>query len=192
MIAARRATPAPPLEVARWFNAPRPITLAALLGRVVVTEAFQMLCPGCVSHGLPQAQRIRATFPERDVAVLGLHSVFEHHAAMEPHALEAFLHEYRIAFPVAVDAPGDGDTVPRTMQAWGQRGTPTLWLIDRSGRIRAEHLGQVADLSVGAEIAALVAESGGVHREAVQQEPDDETGPICRPTVSGSRAEGRA
>lgn len=32
-----------------------------------------MLCPGCVSHGLPQAQRILSTFGD-DVVVLGLHT----------------------------------------------------------------------------------------------------------------------
>ena len=27
----------------------------------MVLEAFQMLCPGCVAHGLPQVQRICPT-----------------------------------------------------------------------------------------------------------------------------------
>src|SRR5690606_20270412 len=39
---------APELQVSRWFNTPAPLSLAALRGRVVVVEAFQMLCPGCV------------------------------------------------------------------------------------------------------------------------------------------------
>src|SRR5690606_27202227 len=90
---------APPLQVERWFNTPEPLTLDALRGRVVVLEAFQMLCPGCVSHGLPQARRVYDTFPPEEVAVIGLHTVFEHHAAMTPVSLEAFLHEYRIEFP---------------------------------------------------------------------------------------------
>jgi len=42
---------APPLQVAQWFNTPAPLSLEALRGKVVVLEAFQMLCPGCVSHG---------------------------------------------------------------------------------------------------------------------------------------------
>lgn len=50
-------TQAPELIVDRWFNADQPLTLAALRGRVVFLHAFQMLCPGCVSHGTPQAQR---------------------------------------------------------------------------------------------------------------------------------------
>lgn len=72
------------LAVSQWFNTPDPISLTALRGKVIVIEAFQMLCPGCVSHGLPQAQRIHDLFPREDVVVLGLHTVFEHHAAMTP------------------------------------------------------------------------------------------------------------
>lgn len=48
---------APELALASWFNAPEPLTLAALRGRVVLLHAFQMLCPGCVALGTPQAQR---------------------------------------------------------------------------------------------------------------------------------------
>ncbi len=57
-----RPLPAPPLAIAHWLNTPAPITLDGLRGRVVLIEAFQMLCPGCVSHGLPQARRVQETF----------------------------------------------------------------------------------------------------------------------------------
>lgn len=117
-----------------------------------------MLCPGCVSHGLPQAQRVRQVFRREDVEVVGLHTVFEHHAAMIPVALEAFLHEYRIGFPVGVDMPGDPGPIPRTMAAYRMRGTPTLLLIDRAGRLRQQHFGQVDDLVLGAQVAMLAAE----------------------------------
>ena len=106
MIPAADAAPAPELQVAEWLNVTAPVTLASSRGRVVVIEAFQMLCPGCVLHGLPQAQTIRRAFGPSDVAVLGLHTVFEHHEAMAPVSLRAFLHEYRIDFPVGIDAPG--------------------------------------------------------------------------------------
>ena len=123
-------------------------------------HAFQMLCPACVHHGLPQAQRIRAAFAPRDVAVVGLHTVFEHHAAMTPVSLEAFLHENRIGFPVGVDAPvaGSQDPIPSTMHAYGMQGTPTLLLIDRNGDLRRHSFGAEDDLVVGAAIAALVVE----------------------------------
>ena len=153
-------TPAPAWQVERWFNTPVPLDLAAMRGRVVVVEAFQMLCPGCVSHGLPQAVRVRATFPEDEVAVVGLHTMFEHHAAMTPLALQAFLHEYRIGFPVGVDRPGgDGDPLPRTMRDYALRGTPSLVLIDAAGYLRGHHFGAIEDMALGARIASLVHEA---------------------------------
>ena len=165
--------PAPALQAARWLNAAEPLSLEDLRGRIVVIEAFQMLCPGCVSHGLPQARRIRETFREDDVAVIGLHSVFEHNDAQTPAALEAFLHENRIAFPVAVDAPGETGGLPKTMAAYGLQGTPTLILIDRQGRRRAQHFGHIPDLRLGAEIMALIAEQedGAPSSEASVSQP---------------------
>jgi peroxiredoxin len=150
---------APEWTTARWFNSERALQLADLRGKVVLLHAFQMLCPACVHHGLPQAQRIQATFDQRDVAVIGLHTVFEHHAAMTPVSLQAFLHEYRIAFPVGVDAPSADarDPIPATMRAYGMQGTPSLVLIDRQGDLRRHTFGAEDDLALGAAIATLVA-----------------------------------
>lgn len=150
---------APELNVTQWINTLRNITLAELRGRVVVLHAFQMLCPGCVSHGLPQAAAIHEAFPAADVAVIGIHTVFEHHSAMTPVALEAFIHEYRIRFPVAIDRPSTTGSIPHTMEAFGMRGTPTLILLDRQGRIRLNHFGRMDDLRVGATIGQLVSEA---------------------------------
>ena len=148
---------APPLLAAQWLNTPQDITLDALRGKVVVVEAFQMLCPGCVSHGIPQAQRIQAAFASAGVAVLGMHTVFEHHAAMTPVSLAAFLHEYKVTFPVGVDRAHESG-MPETMRAYHMQGTPTLILIDMQGRLRQQWLGAVSDLVVGAEIMRLVLE----------------------------------
>ncbi len=62
---------APELQTSHWFNTDTALTLESLRGRVVAIEAFQMHCPGCVSHGLPQAKRIAETFNPDDVTVLG-------------------------------------------------------------------------------------------------------------------------
>ncbi|MCB1494325.1 MAG: redoxin family protein [Bauldia sp.] len=150
---------APQLHAAQWFNTAEPLTLEALRGRVVVLHAFQMLCPGCVRSGIPQAQRIAELFSPNDVAVIGIHTVFEHHDAMKPVSLAAFIAEYRIAFPVAVDQPSPDGAIPLTMAAYGMKGTPTLVLIDRAGRIRRQAFGAEDDLRVGADIGGLLAET---------------------------------
>lgn len=169
--------PAPEFDVVEWLGAPAPITLAGLHGRVVVIEAFQMLCPGCVQVGLPQAARIRETFAHDDVVVLGLHTVFEHHEAQGTRlALEAFLHEYRYAFPVGMDRPGESGGIPRTMAAYAMQGTPTLVLVDRQGRLRRRMFGHIKDLRLGAEIEALIGETDAT----LAREPEPgEAAPGC-------------
>lgn len=153
---------APELEVGRWFNTPVPITLAGLRGRVVALHTFQMLCPGCISHGIPQATRLRRMFAEQDVAVIGLHTVFEHHAVMTEEALAVFIHEYRLGFPIGVDLASTDNPVPRTMRKYALRGTPSLVLIDRAGRLRMSHFGQIEDLQLGAAIGQLLVEADAV------------------------------
>ncbi len=111
-----------------------------------------MLCPACVAHGIPQAQRLQKTFAATDLAVVGLHTVFEHHDAMRPHALQAFLHEYRVNFPLGVDVHESGQGIPLTMHAYRMYGTPTLILIDRFGIVRNHVFGRPDDMSVDAQV----------------------------------------
>ena len=158
---------APELQVSQWFNSDETLTLSDFQGRVVLIEAFQMLCPGCVIHGIPLAQDVQRHFSSDQVAVIGLHTVFEHHEAMPPVSLKAFLHEYGITFPVAVDKQGAGP-LPETMAAYGMRGTPSLVLVDQSGRIATHHFGKVSKLQLGAEIGSPLA-CGTAGREAQQQ-----------------------
>jgi peroxiredoxin len=149
---------APELIIDRWFNTPDPITLAGLKGRPVLLHSFQMLCPGCVSHAIPQAKRISAMLSNSDLGVIGLHTVFEHHAAMTPVSLEAFLHEYRVTFPVAVDKPGETGPIPQTMELYGFQGTPSIVLIGRDGTIRYRGFGQEDDIALGVRLGMLLSE----------------------------------
>jgi hypothetical protein len=149
---------AKPWSISQWLNTPNALTVESLRGYVVVLHVFQMLCPGCVSHGIPQAKAIHAAFPPDKVKVIGLHSVFEHHDAMASVALKAFVHEYRLGFPIGIDQPDPMDTIPLTMRDYGLEGTPTLIVIDKAGYIRLQHFGQIDDLRVGAMLGQLLTE----------------------------------
>ena len=149
--------PAPPLLTSEWLNSDRPLDIRDFHGRILVIEAFQMLCPACVSHGLPQAQRIAQAFPSDQVAVIGLHTVFEHHEAQGTReALAAFAHEYRLNFPIGIDRQ-DG-RLPATMTAYNMQGTPTLVVVDRSGMRRFQRFGHVDDLTLGSILGTLLAQ----------------------------------
>src|SRR5687768_6221823 len=157
-----RASMAPELQTSGWLNTPQPLTLAALHGKVVVLHTFQIFCPGCVQVGIPQAQRIYQEFDPKRVAVIGLHTVFEHHSVMGRDALEVFVHEYRLSFPIGIDKyEGQPQGVPLTMRAYQMQGTPTLVLIDKTGHVRLHKFGHVSDLTVGFSIGALLSEEIG-------------------------------
>ena len=151
---------APELIVEKWLNSDDDISFESLKGNVIVVYAFQMLCPGCVENSIPQARKVYAVFKKMGVKVLGLHTVFEHHEAMSEVSLKAFLHEYKISFPVGIDMPSNHHnmTTPQTMFLYGIGGTPTLLLIDREGMLRKHKMGHEDDLILGAEIMSLVNE----------------------------------
>ena len=177
---------APELITNTWLNTREPLSLAALKGKVVVIYAFQMLCPGCVEHSIPQARKVQALFGKENVAVIGLHSVFEHHSAMEEVSLKAFLLEYRVDFPVAIDKPSESNTdpLPQTMRKYAMQGTPTLLLIDRDGMLRKQYFGREDDLTLGAEIMALMREPSAsalndFSQQGTAQTADDCTDEAC-------------
>jgi len=162
----------PELSVAQWFNATEPLLLGGLKGKVVMLVAFHMRCSGSLKHALPQAQRLARTFNSEEVAIIGLHMEFEDHKNMKPGLLEPFIKQEQISIPIAVDAPNGGG-LPKTMDAYGMQGTPTLLLFDRQGRLRRHYLGAADDVRISAEIMALALEPPNAPREvsmAIEQQ----------------------
>lgn len=171
--------PLPEPSVSKWLNADPDFALAKLRGRPVLLHAFQMLCPGCVQHALPQLQRLARL--DTGCAIVGLHTVFEHHAVMTVEALRAFIHEYRWSFPIGVDAPGTPGGPSRTMTRYGLRGTPSSLVLDRQGRVRLHHFGRMDDLVLGALLGRLISIPDG-------PEDGDETSAVHAPHVACSEA----
>ena len=149
---------APELQTSGWFNTPQPLMLASLRGKVVVLHAFQMLCPGCVQFGIPLAQRMYQEFDPDQVAVIGLHTVFEHHSVMDRDALAVFVHEYQLHFPIGIDMPDGQQGMPLTMRAYHMQGTPSVMLIDKTGHLRLHKFGHASDLMFGFLIGTLLSD----------------------------------
>ncbi|WP_111720993.1 TlpA disulfide reductase family protein [Homoserinimonas sp. OAct 916] len=152
---------APELDVSEWVGEPSP--LESLRGRVVLIEAFQMLCPGCINYGLPQAQKVHRML--EGVTVIGLHTVFEHHAVTGPDALKVFLAEFGIQFPVGIDRH-ENDAMPVTMKRYQLQGTPSTLVIDRAGRLRLSHFGKIDDLALGSILGRLLDEDHDANPDA--------------------------
>lgn len=162
---------APEISVSKWLNTKENLSLEKLKGKVIAIHAFQMLCPGCILHGVPQAQKLFTTFSEEHLAVLGLHTVFEHHEAMTEVSLKAFLHEFRIDFPVGIDTPGVGTPIPKTMETYHLQGTPSWIIIDQAGDVVLQAFGTVDDMTLGAEICRLISLSTRDAKSIFKQKP---------------------
>lgn len=155
----------PEFETSAWLNVETPPTLKSLKGKVVVVAAFQQHCPGSLKHGLPQAARLAHSFSDDEVAVIGLNTPFESPEKQDKAALEAFVAEHGLSFPVALDKTGDKGSLPKTMEAYEIQGTPSILIFDRQGRLRRHYLGQVDDLRLGAEVMAFTIEAREAPRE---------------------------
>ncbi len=173
------------IDASEWLNTDEPLSLPALRGRVVLVTAFQMLCRGCATLSLPQARNLHLTFSRDDLVVIGLHSVFEHHHVMTPDALRAFVHEYRLPFPIAIDRALEGSVLPQTMQAWALEGTPTLMVFDRDGELVLQHFGHLDDLRLGALLGGLIERQPGASQDGAAQvpawRPGADAGAVCIP-----------
>jgi hypothetical protein len=68
--------PAPDLHIDRWVQG-GPADISDLAGQVVLVEVFQVNCPGCFVHALPEALRLHRTYRVQGLFVMGLATAFE-------------------------------------------------------------------------------------------------------------------
>ena len=129
------------LAVQGWINTTGDVSSEIEKSKVLVVHVFQMLCPGCIYHGIPQTIKLHNDFSNKGVLVLGLHSVFEHHEVMTEAALKVFTSELRLPFPVGVDRSVDGHWMPETMQKFQLQGTPSTLIFDSEGKLCLQHFG---------------------------------------------------
>ena len=124
-------------------------TLADYAGRVLLLNFWATWCLPCRAE-MPWFVDFQTEFGDDGFAVLGV-SVDEPGRAIVGPFLERSPVNYRIAL---------ADTVERLAPFGPKNVLPTTWLIDRQGRIAAEHIGLVSRGATEAEIRLLLAEPG--------------------------------
>ena len=68
--------PAPDLRVQHWVQGDA-VNFSSLGGHVVLVEVFQVNCPGCFIHALPEVIRLHETYQADGLVVIGLATAFE-------------------------------------------------------------------------------------------------------------------
>jgi peptide-methionine (R)-S-oxide reductase len=135
-----------------WLNTPgnKPITLASRRGKVTIVEFWTFGCSNCQAN-LPAYARWHKKFASRGVAVIGIHTP-ETAYERDPKNVARRVKELGITYPVLLDANNEN------WNRWNQRYWPTVYLVDKAGRIRQHWEGELNWNGAGGEakLAAVV------------------------------------
>ena len=157
--AERAAPPAPPFPSARaadWIGTPP--SWESLRGRVVLLDVWTFACSNCRAT-MPWLKEVRQKYAAKGLTLVGVHTpemIFER----ERPKVEAEVKRQGLDYPHLLD---------NDSAYWNALGTqywPTVYLVDRCGRLRDRHIGEVhsgedSGRGVEASIEALLAEPAG-------------------------------
>jgi cytochrome c biogenesis protein CcdA/thiol-disulfide isomerase/thioredoxin len=147
--------PAPEFaETEQWFNTPnsRPLSLAALRGKVVLVDFWTYTCINCI-RTLPYLKAWDATYRKDGLTIVGVETpefAFEKEASNVGHAIDQFGLRYAVA----------QDNEMGTWNAYGNEYWPADYLIDANGHVRYAAAGEGDYEQTETAIRALLAEAG--------------------------------
>jgi len=126
------------------FDSAQPVALADFRGKVVFVDFWASWCSPC-RQSLPLYDKLRENYPAADFAILAI--------GLDEDTAEAkaFLAEHPVKYTTLQNPQGD------VAKAFDLKGMPSSYLIDRSGIVRARHVGFEAK-----DIAALKKEIDGL------------------------------
>jgi thiol-disulfide isomerase/thioredoxin/sugar lactone lactonase YvrE len=109
-----------------WLNTDKPLTIAALKGKVVLLDFWTYGCINCI-HIIPDLKRLEHKYPNQ-LVVIGVHSAkFENEKDTEN--IRRIILRYELEHPVYNDAEY------KVWQSYGVRAWPTQVLIDPAGYV---------------------------------------------------------
>ena len=127
-----------------WLNTQKPLSLAALRGKIVLLDFWTYGCINCI-HVLPDLKKLEAKYP-KELVVISVHSAKFEQESEAKNIRDAVL-RYGIEHPVLVD---------KAMRVWDEytvRAWPTMVLIDPAGKIAGQVAGEgnyeVLDTAIG-------------------------------------------
>ncbi len=140
---------APEFAAGAWINS-EPLTLKALRGRVVLVEFWTFGCYNC-RNTLPAVKKWDAQYREKGLTVVGVHSPeFDREKKIENVRREVA--SLGIQFPVVTDNEFE------TWRAYKVEAWPTIFVLDKSGRVRGKQVGEGAYAQTEQLIQKLLAE----------------------------------
>ena len=141
--------------IGQWINSDG-LKLADQKGKVVVLHFWTFGCINC-QHNLPYYNKWQEDLAKENVQIIGVHTP-ETSGEADPKNVATQVKKLRINYPVAVDPES------ATWKAFENHYWPSIYLIDKEGRIRycwdgeLEHQDAGGDKTLRAKIKELLAE----------------------------------
>ena len=170
--------PAPEISGDSWLNTDVPLRLNNLKGKVVLLDMWTFGCINCV-HIIPSVRDWHDKYASEGLVIIGNHFPefsYEHDIANIRDAV------VRLDVPYAVTQDNGGET----WSAYNNRYWPTVYLIDKQGHLRYQHIGEGAYDSTEAAIQDLLKETYVPSEEVVVTELDYLSATIDLNVRSGS------
>ena len=114
-------------QVSAWINSP-PLSLESLKGKVVIVHFWTFGCINCIRN-YPAYKDWFRRYDSENVAMLGIHTP----ELKSEHDLDVLKQKVRtegLDFPIAVDND------KANWNAWSNRAWPSVYLVDKNGRVR--------------------------------------------------------
>ena len=126
---------APELKnVTEWINT-QPVSMDSLKGRVVVVHFWTFGCSNCIQN-YPVYKQWAKRYDSKDVLILGIHTP-EAKYETDTQTLRERMKQEGLSFGVAVDND------KTNWDAWSNRIWPSVYLVDKKGRVRYWWYGQL-------------------------------------------------
>ena len=128
---------APELVGGPWLNTPgdQPVSLASRRGKVTIVHFWTYGCYNC-QNNLAAYARWYQQFAGRDVVIVGIHTPETSSERVGANVVR-HVNDFKIEYPVLFD---QSET---NWRRWQQRYWPTVYLIDRKGKVRFRWIGEL-------------------------------------------------
>jgi thiol-disulfide isomerase/thioredoxin len=135
LVTENKAPLAPEISGGQWINS-EPLTLKSLQGRVVLIEFWTFACYNC-RNTLPTMKMWDARYRDKGLTTIGIHTP-ELDIERNVDSLRREVGTLGIKYPVVTDNDYS------TWKAYKVEAWPTLFVLDKQGRVRWTHVGEGA------------------------------------------------
>jgi peroxiredoxin len=119
----------------QWINVDKPISLASRRGKVTLVHFWTFACYNC-KNDLPALKTLTSEFKSKDVLTIGIHTP-EIAIEKDVEQVKKNITKLGITYPVLIDGEY------KNWNAWKTNMWPTLYVLDKQGRLRGGWKGEM-------------------------------------------------